>query len=123
VKKLSFGSTAISRGRPRRADIEQDRAKIKALIDATRIQALRQAGFQISREAGDVRVTVHPEMVEAYADGILRTGFGDQKHLHKSADEVMDEARPATRRDLAEAIERIENLLNAAGLVSRKGAA
>ena len=37
---------------------------------------MRQAGFQIVREAGgNVTVNVSPELLRAEADGVLRSGF------------------------------------------------
>lgn len=91
--------------------IEQMVAETKAHLDAARIQAIRQAGFQIVREAGgSVTVNVSPEMLLAEADGILRSGFVAAENVDKSPTEIM--------------IERVvRNVLAEAGLLGRKGVA
>jgi hypothetical protein len=99
-----------------KGEIERDRAKIKALTEASRITALRKAGHQIAREAGNVAVTVAPEMVEAYADAMLR---GDTDLLDRSPP-VSDEA---TRKQFVdEVVARIESVLKEAAIL-KKGAA
>jgi hypothetical protein len=61
-------------------DIERLRAEAATALEATRIQAIRQAGFQIVREAGGgVSVNVSPELLHAEADDIMRSGLVDTK--------------------------------------------
>jgi hypothetical protein len=73
------------------------------------VRAIRQAGFQIVRDAGgNVTVNVSPELLLAEADGILRSGFIAEENIGKSPTEIM--------------IERVlENLLAKHGLLGRKG--
>jgi hypothetical protein len=81
-------------------------------LEARRIQAIRQAGFQIVREVGgNVTVNVSPELLLAEADGILRSGFVAPENVDKSPLEIM--------------VERVmKNVLAEAGLLGRsKGAA
>ena len=99
-----------------KGEIERDRAKIKALTEATRIAALRKAGHLITREAGGVTVTVSPEMIEAYASGIVAEDPAFIDKLPPVADE-------ATRKQLVdEVVGRIEGLLKEAAIL-KKGAA
>jgi hypothetical protein len=64
----------------------------KAQLDADRIAAIRQAGFQIVREAGGkVTVNVSAELLLAEADGILRSGFVAAENVDKSVLEVLVE--------------------------------
>jgi hypothetical protein len=97
-------------------DIEKLYAASKAQLDANRIAAIRQAGFQIVRDAGgNVTVNVSPELLLAEADGILRSGFVAPENIDKSATEIMIE------RVVKDAI---ENALAKAGLLGhKKGAA
>jgi hypothetical protein len=95
--------------------IEEMVAETKARLDASRIQAIRQAGFQIVREVGgNVTVNVSPELLLAEADGILRSGFVAPENVDKSPTEIMIE-RTVERA--------IENALAKAGLLGRKGVA
>ena len=93
------------------AEVPRLLAEAKAARDQTRIQAIRQAGFQIVREAGgNVTVNVSPELLLAEADGILRSGFVAAENIDKSPTEIM--------------IERvIESVLQKHGIVGRKGVA
>ncbi len=66
----------------RALEIDGMHAETKALRDAAasardaaRIQAIRDAGFQLVREAGGISVNVSPDMLHAEADGRLRSGF------------------------------------------------
>ena len=97
-------------------DIAKLRAAAKAELDARRIQAIRQAGFQIVRDVGGnvVGVNVSPELLLAEADGILRSGFVAEENIDKSPTEIMIER--VIKRE-------VENLLEKAGLVGRKGVA
>ena len=53
------------------ADARRWLSEVNALRDPTRIQALREAGHQIVREAGGkITVNVIPEALETLADGI-----------------------------------------------------
>jgi hypothetical protein len=91
------------------------RFEAKAELDANRIQAMRQAGFQIVREAGgNVTVNVSPELLRAEADGILRSGFVAVENVDKSPLEIL------VKRTVEEAI---ESALTKAGLLGRKGVA
>lgn len=103
--------------------IETMVAETKAQLDASRIQAIRKAGFQIVREAGGgVTVNVSPALLLAEADGILRSGFVAEADLDKSPTEIMTER--VAKRAADHAVERIETLLHEAGLLRRnKGAA
>ena len=95
--------------------IEDMVAETKARLDASRLQAIRQAGFQIVRDAGgNVTVNVSPELLLAEADGILRSGFVAPENVDKSPTEIMVE-RTVERA--------VENALVKAGLLGRKGAA
>jgi hypothetical protein len=93
-------------------DIKQLHTAAQAEVEARRIQAIRQAGFQIVREVGgNVTVNVSPELLLAEADGILRSGFVAPENVDKSPLEIM--------------VERVmKNVLAEAGLLGRsKGAA
>jgi hypothetical protein len=57
-----------------KGDIERMKAEAAAMRDAARIQAIREAGLQIVREAGG-GVTVSIDLLLAEADGILKSGF------------------------------------------------
>ena len=95
--------------------IEQMIAETKAQLDASRIQAIRQAGFQIVRDgSGDVTVNVSPELLLAEADGILRSGFVADENVDRSPLEIM------VKRTVEEAV---ENALAKLGLLGRKGVA
>jgi hypothetical protein len=95
--------------------IEEMVAETKARLDATRIQAIRQAGFQIVRETGgNVTVNVSPELLLAEADGILRSGFIAEENIDKSPLEIK------LTRTVEEAF---ENVLAKLGLLGRKGVA
>jgi hypothetical protein len=96
-------------------DIERMLADAKTEVAARRIQAIRQAGFQIQREAGgNITVNISPEMLFAEADGILRSGFVAEENIDKSPTEIMIER----------VVERVvENALAKAGLLGRKGVA
>jgi hypothetical protein len=95
--------------------IEQMIAETKAQLDASRIQAIRQAGFQIVRDgSGDVTVNVSPELLLAEADGILRSGFVADENVDRSPLEIM------VKRTVEEAV---ENALTKLGLLGRKGVA
>jgi hypothetical protein len=95
--------------------IEEMVAEAKAQLDASRIQAIRQAGFQIVRDAGgNVTVNVSPELLLAEADGILRSGFVAPENVDKSPLEIM------VKRTVEEAV---ENALAKLGLLGRKGVA
>ena len=60
----------------------RDLSDVNALRHPTRIQALREAGHQIVREAGGkITVNVIPEALETLADGILRSVFVMQEQL------------------------------------------
>lgn len=73
-------------------DIEKLHAASKVQLDTNRIQAIRQAGFQIIRDAGgNVTVNVSPELLLAEADGILRSGFVASENIDKSPMEIMIE--------------------------------
>lgn len=51
-------------------------AEAAAAREAARIQALREAGFRIVREAsGGVTVNVSADLLHAEADGIMKSGF------------------------------------------------
>ena len=79
----------------------------------SRIQAIRQAGFQIVRDgSGEVTVNVSPELLLAEADGILRSGF--------VADENRSPLEIMVKRTVEEAV---ENALTKLGLLGRKGVA
>jgi len=60
-------------------DIDQMRAQAEVAVSAAHIQAIREAGLQIVREAGggDVTVNVSLELLNAEADGIIKSGFVD----------------------------------------------
>lgn len=91
-----------------RDEVEQLRAAGKAQLDANRIQAIRQAGFQIVREAGgNVTVNVSPELLLAEAEGILRSGFVAAEDVDKTPTEIMIERA-------------VERALERAGLLGRK---
>jgi hypothetical protein len=78
------------------------KAELERALDAARIQAIRQAGFNIVREAGgDVTVNVSPELLLAEADGILRSGFFAAEDVNKTPTEIMIER--TLKRVLAEA--------------------
>ena len=95
--------------------IEQMIAETKAQLDASRIQAIRQAGFQIVRDGGgNVTVNVSPELLLAEADGILRSGFVADENVDRSPLEIM------VKRTVEEAV---ENALAKLGLLGRKGVA
>jgi hypothetical protein len=101
-----------------KGDIDKMRAEAKAARNASHIQALREAGFQVVREAGgNVTVTVSPELLLAEADGLLRSGFVAEENIDKSPLDIVAE------RAAEKATERVEKLLADAGLLKRKGAA
>jgi hypothetical protein len=59
------------------AETPNMRAEAKAQLDANRIQAIRQAGFQIVREAGgNVTVSMSPALLMTEAEGFLRYQAG-----------------------------------------------
>jgi hypothetical protein len=60
-----------------KADIGRMREEAAAERDAARIQAIRDAGLQLVREAGGHTVNVSLELLHATADGIVRSGFFD----------------------------------------------
>ena len=58
-------------------------AEAAAQRTAARIQAIREAGFQIVREAGGgITVNISPEMLHGEADSIMRSGFVDAHTDH-----------------------------------------
>ena len=69
----TWSATSIAAGKSGPSAASRRRnAESAARLDATYIQALRQAGFQIRREAdGNVTVNVSPEFLHAEADGII----------------------------------------------------
>jgi hypothetical protein len=101
-------------------DVKKLHAEAKAAVAAARIQAIRQAGFQLVRDAGGnlTTVNVSAEMLLAEADGILRSGFNTAENMDKSPTEIM------IKRVVEEAIEeKIEAVLQRHGIVGRKGVA
>lgn len=61
----------------------------EAATEAARIQAIRQAGFNIVREhGGKVAVQVSSELLLAEADGILRSGFFPAEDVTRSPMEI-----------------------------------
>jgi hypothetical protein len=99
------------------AEVPRLLAQAKAARDQAHIQAIRQAGFQIVREAGgggNVTVNVSPELLLAEADGILRSGFVAPENVDKSPTEIR------MQRLIQETV---EALLEKHGLIGRKGAA
>ena len=102
--------------------IEEMVAETKAQLDASRIQAIRQAGFQIVREVGgNVTVNVSPELLLAEADGILRHGFVAEENIDKSPTQIMIER--VIKREFETVKREFEGTLRDAGLLGRKGAA
>jgi hypothetical protein len=82
--------------------------QLKAERSADRIQAIRQAGFQIVRETdGNMTVNVSAELLLNEADGLLRSGFVAAENIDKSATEIMFERV-------------LKNVLTEAGLLERK---
>ena len=73
-----------------RADARRMVAEAKAAVDVARIQAIRQAGFQIVREAGGGAVTVNvsTELLLTKSYGILRSGFVAPDAVDKSPLEI-----------------------------------
>jgi hypothetical protein len=93
------------------AEAKAARDAAKAAVDTARIQAIRQAGLQIVRDAGGkVTVNVSPELLAAEADGILRSGFVAEENIDKSPTEIMFERV-------------LESILAKHGLIGRKGVA
>jgi coenzyme F420-reducing hydrogenase delta subunit len=85
-------------------DAQRLHAEAAAARDAARIQAIRQAGFQIVREVGGgATVNVSAELLLAEADGILRSGFNSQEALEagKTSQEL------ALKRIVKEALEEV----------------
>jgi hypothetical protein len=90
------------------AEVPHLLAAAKAQLEAARIQAIRQAGWQIVRDAGgNVTVNVSPELLLAEADGILRSGFVAVENIDKSPTEIMFERV-------------LKNVLTEAGVIGRK---
>lgn len=57
-------------------DFDKINRQKKAELSAARIQAIRDAGFQIVRETdGNMTVNVSLDMLHAEADGVMRSGF------------------------------------------------
>ncbi len=100
-------------------DIEKLHAASKAQLDVNRIKAIRQAGFQLVRDAGgNVTIHVSPELLLAEADGILRSGFVAEENIDKLPHELM------IKRVIKDEVESaIEKALMKVGLLGRKGVA
>jgi hypothetical protein len=103
-----------------REKIDQD---IKKMHTAAFVMAVRQAGFQIVRDAGgNVTINISPEMLLAEADGLLRSGFVAAENVDKSPTEIMTER--VAKAAAEQVAERVEALLREAGLIRRnEGAA
>jgi hypothetical protein len=63
-------------------------AEASAAKDAARVQAIRQAGFNIVREHGNVTVNVSADLLLAEADGISRSGFVAAENVNRSPTEI-----------------------------------
>lgn len=104
--------------------IDQLVAEAKANLDASRIQAIRKAGFQIVREAGGaVTVNISPAaLLGEAASGIAVSGFVAAEDVNKLPSEVAIER---IAEQVAERVaERIVNtVMERVGLTWREGAA
>jgi hypothetical protein len=94
-----------------KGDIDANRAESAALLSATRVQALRMAGFQILREieGKPTRAIVDLETLLAEADGIargLRSGFVPQDAPAPST----EAPRHMTAEEEKRALEEIEEI-------------
>ena len=86
-----------------REDIQRLLVEAKAIRQAARIQAIRDAGLRVIREHGidgvNVVVQISAEMLLAEADGILRSGFVAAEDVHKTSLEIL------VKRAVTEALE------------------
>src|SRR5690242_17281954 len=90
-QKIPLAEDAANRLR-QSFDIDKLLEEAKTARNAERIQAIREAGCQIVRDAGgNVTVNVSPELLLAEADGILRSGFVAKEEVGKSMVEIAAE--------------------------------
>jgi hypothetical protein len=96
-------------------DINKMREEAKTALSTARIRAIREAGFQLLRQAGgNVTINISPELLLAEAEGILRSGFVAEENIDKSPIEI------AAEKAAEAVVERFEKVLADAGLLHRK---
>ena len=112
-EEIEFDLTSYYSWKATKRDIDKMLAEAAAARDAARVQAIREAGFQILRdvEGSPSRVIVSVEMLLGEADGIQRSGWGPPGQAEQPAPK---QSRPATDDEIKAAIQEIAQMIAAA---------
>jgi hypothetical protein len=77
----------------------------KAVRDAAYIQAIREAGLQLVHEAGGHTVNVSLELLHSTADGIIRSGFLNEKANQGRWQKAGEQPSPTEPRPVATVVD------------------